>query len=214
MIDKIRLSIKERIGALFMVLFLVVLVFNATGCGNNSDVDLENGESQVEVPGETPGAVAEGTSVQVVDDGAASDKMVDVALESIGRANPFLPSKEGKALAMKENLKYDLMEPPVTPQADEYAQKVVATKISGIMYDKLNPSAILNIENTDYLVRSGDVINGYKVLAISPSTVTVQLGANVYKAGVGQVVDNGTINYNTVSNLSNKFGGASGNNKK
>lgn len=214
MIDKIRLSIKDRIGALFMVLFLVVLVFNATGCGNNSDVDLENGESQVEVPGETPGAVGEGTSVQVVEDGTGSDKMVDVALESIGRANPFLPSKEGRALAMKENLKYDLMEPPVTPQADEYAQKVVATKISGIMYDKLNPSAILNIENTDYLVRSGDVINGYKVLAISPSTVTVQLGANVYKAGVGQVVDNGTINYNTVSNLSNKFGGASGNNKK
>ena len=77
------------------------------------------------------------------------------------------------------------------------------------MFDKYNPSAIINIEGLDYLVRSGDVINGYKVLAISPQTVTVQLGANVYKAGVGELVtkDEG-INYNKVSNLSKKFGGA------
>ena len=68
-------------------------------------------------------------------------------------------------------------------------------------------------EDADYLVRSGDVINGYKVLAISPTTVTVQLGPNVYKAGVGEVVDEGAINYNTVSNLSSKFGGASNNQK-
>lgn len=77
------------------------------------------------------------------------------------------------------------------------------------MFDKYNPSAIINIEDTDYLVRSGDVINGYKILAISPQTVTVQLGSNIYKAGVGEIVtkDEG-LNYNQVSNLSKKFGGA------
>ena len=82
------------------------------------------------------------------------------------------------------------------------------------MYDNYNPSAILNIENNDYLVRSGDVINGYKILAISPSTVTVQLGRNVYKAGVGQIVTDGDLNFNTISNLSHKFGGNTSGNKR
>lgn len=213
MIKNKRLPLKEKFSIFFLSLFLVVLMFNATGCGNNADTGLDNSDVQVEVPGETPGAIGEDSSVTVVDDETGSDKMVDVTLESVGRANPFLPSKEGRALAIKESLNFDLMEPPVTPQADEYTQRVIATKISGIMYDKYNPSAILNIEDTDYLVRSGDVINGYKVLAISPTTVTVQLGPNVYKAGVGEVVDEGAINYNTVSNLSSKFGGASNNQK-
>lgn len=78
------------------------------------------------------------------------------------------------------------------------------------MYDRNNPSAILNIEGSDYLVRSGDVINGYKVLSIGKNSVTVQMGSNVYKAGVGQLVTSGQadVNYNKVANLNKKFGGA------
>ncbi len=210
MIKNTSLSLKRKFSILLLPLFLIFLAFNATGCGNTGGEDLNttSEEAQIDIPAETPGAVDNGSSVTVVDDDTNSDKMVDVALESVGRANPFLPSKEGKLLADKAGLNFDLMEPPVTPQPDEYTQKVMATKISGIMYDKENPSAILNIEDTDYLVRSGDVINGYKILAISPSTVTVQLGPNVYKAGVGEVVDDGELNMNTVSNLSTKFGGA------
>ena len=91
----------------------------------------------------------------------------------------------------------------------EMAQKIVTTKVSGIMYDKSNPSAILNIEGADYLVRSGDVINGYKVLSIGKNHVTVQKGSNVYKAGVGQLVTEGQtdVTYNQVANLNKKFGG-------
>ena len=74
------------------------------------------------------------------------------------------------------------------------------------MFDKFNPSAILNISGTDYLVRTGDVINGYKVLSIGKDTVTVQYGANVYKASVGELFTGEGVNYNTVSNLENKFG--------
>lgn len=214
MIKNRSLSIKRKINALLLPLFLVLLVFSATGCGNTDSEDLSSAsETQVDIPGDAPGAAQDAasgdSSVTVVDDDSTdSGKMVDVALESVGRANPFLPSKEGKLLADKAGLNFDLMEPPVTPQPDEYTQKVMATKISGIMFDKENPSAILNIEDTDYLVRSGDVINGYKILAISPSTVTVQLGPNIYKAGVGEVVDDGELNMNTVPNLSSKFGGA------
>lgn len=101
-----------------------------------------------------------------------------------------------------------MVDPPNAAQADSDAEKVLTTKVSGVMYDTQSPSAILNIEGSDYLVRSGDVINGYKILAISPSVVTVQLGANVYKAGVGELLATDGIQYNTISNLDKKFGGA------
>ena len=100
------------------------------------------------------------------------------------------------------------MPPPETITVDTTATEVMSTKVSGIMYDKFNPSAILNISGSDYLVRSGDVINGYKVLSIGRETVTVQYGSNVYKASVGEMFSGDGINFNTVSNLNNKFGGS------
>ena len=44
------------------------------------------------------------------------------------------------------------------------------------------------MEGTDYLVRTGDVINNYKILAIYKDNVAVQLGDNIYKAGVGELL--------------------------
>ena len=81
------------------------------------------------------------------------------------------------------------------------------TVVSGILFDKFSPSAILNIEGTDYLVKKGDVVNNYKVLAIAQDSVTVQLGKNTYKAGIGEILTEGSLNHNNVSNLSKKFGG-------
>lgn len=143
------------------------------------------------------------------------DKMVAMTVESSGRANPFQPYNEIKKDEKKNTfdlqkakLQYDLVDPPNAAKADTDAEKVLTTKVSGVMYDTQSPSAILNIEGSDYLVRSGDVINGYKILAISPSVVTVQLGSNIYKAGVGELLATDGIQYNTISNLSKKFGGA------
>lgn len=146
------------------------------------------------------------------------EKMVALVVEGSGRENPFVPANEpikdedseAKKLVelQKAKLQYDLVEPPSGANADSDASRVLTTTVSGIMYDSTSPSAILNIEGSDFLVRSGDVINGYKVLAISPSVVTVQLGANVYKAGVGQLLATDGIQYNTISNLDKKFGGA------
>ena len=75
------------------------------------------------------------------------------------------------------------------------------------MYDKFSPSAILNIEGNDYLVKKGDVVNKYKVLNITQNSVTVKLGNNTYNAGIGEILTEGSVNYNDVSNLSKKFGG-------
>lgn len=143
------------------------------------------------------------------------DKMVAMVVEDSGRANPFQPFHEVKKDEKKSTfdlqkakLQYDLVDPPNAAQANSEAERVLTTKVSGVMYDAQSPSAILNIEGSDYLVRSGDVVNGYKILAISPSVVTVQLGTNVYKAGVGELLVTDGIQYNTISNLDKKFGGA------
>ena len=104
---------------------------------------------------------------------------------------------------------FELMAPPEELSSeDSEAAKVMTTKVSGIMYNDNNSSAILNIEGSDYLVRSGDYIHKYKVLAIASDSVTVQLGNNIYKAKVGEIITE-SLKHNTIDNLQNKFGGAS-----
>ena len=161
---------------------------------------------------------AAGDDVDVI--AGQNDKMVVMKVEDTGRMDPFMPASEAEAKKAEEakknggldlekaKLQYDLVDPPTSSSADSDAEKILSTKVSGIMYDSDSPSAILNIEGSDYLVRSGDVVNGYKVLSIQPTIVTVQLGANVYQAGVGQLLVTDGIQYNTVSNLDKKFGGA------
>lgn len=135
------------------------------------------------------------------------DKTVVVAVETVGRADPFLPSSESISNTMKYG--FELMAPPEELSSeDSEAAKVMTTKVSGIMYNDNNSSAILNIEGSDYLVRSGDYIHKYKVLAIASDSVTVQLGNNIYKAKVGEIITE-SLKHNTIDNLQNKFGGAS-----
>ena len=137
----------------------------------------------------------------------SAEKMVSLSIEDYGRPNPFLPGSESYANTRKYG--FELMAPPESLSGSESdAAKVMTTKVSGIMYEPKNPSAILNIEGSDYLVRSGDYINNYKVLSISKDLVTVQLGTNVYKARVGEVIADAEMNYNNVYNLEQKFGGS------
>ncbi len=184
---------------------------------SGDDVMVEPGTADMSNKPAAPDAAAKGSEKDVVGEAlpGESEKMVAMTVEDSGRANPFLPLNEVKKDETKQafdlqkaKLQYDLVDPPNAAQMNSDAEKVLTTKVSGVMYDTQSPSAILNIEGSDYLVRSGDVINGYKVLAISPSVVTVQLGTNVYKAGVGELLATDGIQYNTVSNLDKKFGGA------
>ena len=134
---------------------------------------------------------------------AKNEKMVLIAVTNSGRSNPFLPATENLSSA---TMSY-LTAPPETLPASSEAGRVMTTIISGILYDKYSPSAIINIEGTDYLVKRGDVINQYKILSIDKTQVLVQLGKNVYKAGVGELLSQTDVNYNTVENLNKKFGG-------
>lgn len=131
-------------------------------------------------------------------------KLVMITVTNSGRSDPFLPAGDNKIF----NASYSsLLPPPTAIPTNSDAGKVITTTISGILYDKYNPSAIINIEGADYLVKKGDIINNYKILSISKSQVIVQLGKNVYQAGVGELLSPTDLNYNTIANLNKKFGG-------
>ena len=141
---------------------------------------------------------------------AATSAKKDVISVPTGtvKANPFLPYRNiERSSGASDVPDFELIEPPETVSEGSDAARVMDTIVSGILYDKYSPSAILNIEGNDYLVKKGDVINNYKVMNIMQDSVTVKLGANVYKAGIGEILTEGEITHNDVSNLSKKFGG-------
>ena len=127
--------------------------------------------------------------------------------EGTVKANPFLPYKEINTGGSSDVPQSNLVAPPTTLGEDPDAIRIMDTIVSGILYDTFSPSAILNIEGNDYLVKKGDTVNNYNIVSITRDTVTVKLGANVYKAGIGQILTEGRVNHNEVSNLKNKFGG-------
>jgi hypothetical protein len=191
------------------VALLAVILINTTGCtqSNAPEPVLPQEELSKESINFGNDGVNAGIAPDVITGGkdANADKTVAVTVAASGRSDPFLP--EMGYIAAGSNESFDIVAPLETITVDPEASRVVATKVSGIMYDRTNPSAILNIEGSDYLVRSGDVLNNYKVLSIGPASVTVQLGANIYKAGVGELFATDGLNYNTISNLESKFGG-------
>ena len=127
------------------------------------------------------------------------------------KANPFVPYRDLGDTSGGANVNdvpsYTLVEPPEMVNESSEAARVMDTVVSGILYDRYSPSAIINIEGNDYLVKKGDVVNNYKVLCIAQDSVTVKLGENTYKAGIGEILTEGTLHHNDVSNLNNKFGG-------
>ena len=80
-------------------------------------------------------------------------------------------------------------------------------KMSGYDGDESNGAFKFRIKGNDYLVKKGDVVNNYQVVNILEDSVTVKLGNTVYQAGIGEILTEGALNHNNVSNLNNKFGG-------
>jgi hypothetical protein len=111
--------------------------------------------------------------------------------------------------------KFNLPVPPTSlASPDSAAAKITRTKVVGIMYNRTSPSAIINVDDKDYLVRQGDKIIGqeYKVIEINPSWITVSLGSNVYSASIGELFSRDDLDksQNDLYNLRNRFGGRKG----
>lgn len=132
-----------------------------------------------------------------------NEKTVMISVSNAGRPDPFMPTGDSIAATYAY-----LTPPPETLPTDTDVSKVMATTISGILYDKYSPSAIIKIEGTDYLVKRGDVINKYKILSIGKSQVAVQLGKNIYRAGVGELLTKTSFNEGNIPNLNKRFGGS------
>ena len=136
-------------------------------------------------------------------------KQVSMVVTDIGRNNPFEPVFGG----YDEDTNVYLESPPEVPEIDNDALDVIKTRVTGIIYDKNNvkSSAIFNVGGTDYLTRVGDTINGYVVKAIDRNDITVQLGVNVFKAAVGDVIEDNEnlydVNKTQTPDLENKFAG-------
>jgi hypothetical protein len=210
-------GVKKYALAGFAVLLLAIMLF--AGCAKKEEIIVEEVSLDVNTPvPEVKEQVAVGNDgvkagiasdnadgVEIVSSGEPSERMVTLTVANAGRANPFLPDAGGVD-ALGSYVSSEMILPPENITPSPNAEDVITTKVTGILYDKYSPSAIINIEGSDYLVRSGDFIHNYKVLSIAQNNVTVQLGANIYKAGVGEVFTTEGINYNTISNLENKFG--------
>lgn len=110
---------------------------------------------------------------------------------------------------------FNLPVPPTSLASSEAAAaKITRTKVVGIMYNKTSPSALINVDDKDYLVRQGDKIIGqeYKVMEINPSWITVSLGSNVYSASIGELFSKADLDksQNDLYNLRSRFGGRKG----
>lgn len=129
-----------------------------------------------------------------------------------------LNSLKGKKIREKDDISpysFNLPVPPTSLAGEgSTAAKITQTKVVGIMYNKESPSAIINLDNKDYLVRPGDKIidEKYSVVKINPNWITVSMGANVYSAAIGELFSKEGIETNQTDlyNLKNRFGGRRG----
>ena len=139
---------------------------------------------------------------------ASSRKDVISIPTGMVKANPFVPYRNiGGNDFVSDVPKYDLVAPPEVLEETSDAARVMDTIVSGILYNKFSASAILNIEGNDYLVKKGDKVNNYQILDIAKDSVTVKLGKNTFKAGIGEILTEGSLNKNDIANLDKKFGG-------
>lgn len=144
----------------------------------------------------------------------ASRETVIVSVGNEGRQNPFLPYKEkkkipsGMAYSGYASPNFDIIEPPAALLPDPKATQLMETTISGIMFDYKNPSAIVNIDGQDQLVRRNDKLFGYTILDITRDKVVIKSGSNIYRASVGQSITTEGLNINDIANLKHKFAGS------
>ena len=129
-----------------------------------------------------------------------------------------IKSLQGQKIREEDDISpysFNLPVPPTSLAGEEStAVKITKTKVVGIMYNSQSPSAIINIDNKDYLVRPGDKIidERYIVDKINKSYITVSMGANIYSAAIGELFteDRLETNQTDLYNIKHRFGGRRG----
>lgn len=141
-----------------------------------------------------------------------TSKRAVVDIDDKMQVNPFLPvsdiveTKTVKKVVAKPNPNFIL--PPTSVGTDSTASILLKTSVAGIMYDTYSPSAIVNIDGVDYLVKKGDNVQGYNILNIEPKYVSIKLDKNIFRAPVGIILARLDSQNNTDTyKLNQRFGG-------
>ena len=97
--------------------------------------------------------------------------------------------------------------------SDENLTRLLQTQISGILYDEVSPSAIVNLNGVDQFVKIGDTVAGYTIESITKDKVQITYKNNTYVASVGELFTRGVLEKKrAVADLENKFAGRYRNN--
>ncbi len=120
-------------------------------------------------------------------------KFVTFSVTNGGRINPFTPPAGFEAAKFAVSSDYEILSPPEdipgAEVADE-AKQLMDITVSGILFDNVKPSAIINVKGSEYFVQIGDKVDEFQVVAINRQYVAIKNGTNTYKAQVGESFSN------------------------
>ena len=121
------------------------------------------------------------------------EKKVLVQVETEGRINPFMPTIAEFEKNVYTGISAESLLPPKSYGEDMDAQELMRVAVSGILFDEIKPSAIITINSVDYFVQKGDLVDDYRVLDINRQSVVIKKGQNIYKLGVGEMLNQKTV---------------------
>ncbi len=116
-------------------------------------------------------------------------KLVTFSIQNGGRINPFVPPSGFDSSKYTVTSDYEILSPPTEVPDEDFAneaKKLMEITVSGILFDNVKPSAIVNVNGTDYYVQVGDKVDECQVVAINKQYVAIKDGTNIYKAQVGE----------------------------
>ena len=147
--------------------------------------------------------------------GQEENNAIMVAYDKDSRVNPFKPPVDtsGGTFDSIDGIDVEIIEPPTESVEDPNLTKLLQTQISGILFDDVSPSAIVNLNGIDQFVKMGDVISGYTIESITKDKVQINYKNNSYVASVGELFTRGALDkQRAVADLENKFAGRYRNN--
>lgn len=120
---------------------------------------------------------------------AEEQKLVTFSVQNGGRINPFIPPSGFESSKYTIASDYEILSPPEEVPGEEVAdeaKKLMDITVSGILFDSVKPSAIVNVNGSDFYVQVGDMVDEFQVIAINRQYVAIKDGTNIFKAQVGE----------------------------
>lgn len=201
---------------IYMLLIVPMLMLSA-GCGGGDDFELsEDFNAPNPVVADNVGLpVPENSDKKNSPEGdgedkkeetiVLSDRTIRTEIDEGGRKSPFVPYKERNLTYESMNFG-DLPLPPGEGDMDVSLASLITAKVTGILFEDESPSAIINVLDSDYLVKPGDKVESFEIEAITKDYVSIKTGTNVFRAKVGDIVD-GELYGTGVYNLGHRFAG-------